>query len=176
MVRACFLDKDGTIVEDPHYMVDESQLKIIPGAIESIKRLRELGFKIIVVTNQSQVGRGMITEDKLKSIMNRMDEMFRNKGAIIDRIYYCPHHPDIGCSCRKPSSLLFEQAKKDFDIDFTKSYLIGDLYSDILAAKKIGCKSILVLTGYGKISLPGCFPDYVANNIKDAFDIIEELE
>jgi len=174
--KAIFLDKDGTLVEDPNYMIDESQLQIIDGAIKGIKQLRNMGYKIIVVTNQSVVGRGMITEDKLNKILDTMVEMFKDKGAIIDKVYYCPHHPVKECNCRKPNSLLFEQAKMDFNINFSKSYVIGDLHYDINAGKKIGTKTILVLTGHGKESRNQyCNPDYIAKDLLDAFNIIKFL-
>jgi len=174
--KCVFLDKDGTLVKEVHHMTDESQLEIIPGSPEAIKILRDIGYLIIVVTNQSVVGRGMITEDKLRRIMDTMKSMFLEEGAVIDRIYYCPHHPADGCPCRKPNSLLYEQARKDFNLDFTKCYVIGDSFCDIFAGKKIGARTILVLTGHGQeIHNLYSFPDIIAADLYEAAIIIKGM-
>ena len=142
--RAVFIDRDGTINVNVEYLDDPDNFQMYPGVVEGVKKLTENGFKIIIITNQSGIARGYFTVETLKKIHERMLEEFYNKGVTIDAIYYCPHHPDDKCDCRKPNTLLFEKAIEDFDIDGSKSYVIGDRMLDVEAGYRMGLKTILV--------------------------------
>lgn len=158
MNQAVFLDRDGVITQDPpHYAHRLDQLKLIPRSAEAIRLLNENGFKVIVVSNQSGIARGYYQEKDIKIFNHAMEEELKKKGAYIDAIYYCPHHPDaeivayrIDCDCRKPKPGMLKHAEIDFDLDLKESFMIGDKRSDILAGHAAGCKTILVLTGHGK--------------------------
>lgn len=163
-------------------------LKIYDFAVQAIKRINESGYLTILVTNQPMIAKGFMTENDLNEMHKKLETELGKKGAKIDAIYYCPHHPEKGfsgertelkikCKCRKPAIGLFLRAKKDFNIDFKKSYLIGDKTSDILAGKRTGCKTILVKTGYG--GSDGLFPikpDFTVNNLFKAIEIIIPTE
>ena len=143
-VKAVFIDRDGTINVNVEYLDNPDRLKLYPGVAEGIKLLRDNGFRIIVITNQSGVARGFFTIDTLEKIHEKMKKELSKKGALLDAIYYCPHHPDEKCNCRKPNTELFEKAIKDFDIDLKNSFIIGDRMLDVEAGNKLGLKTILV--------------------------------
>lgn len=148
---ALFLDRDGTINIDRVYINDARLVELIPLAGEAIARAQEKGFKIVVVTNQSGVGRGIIERNALDRIHARLDELLDQKGAKIDSYKMCIHHPSENCECRKPKPFLVHQAVKELDIDLSRSYFIGDKMSDVEAGKNAGCRaSILLLTGKGE--------------------------
>ncbi|MEK6656823.1 MAG: lipopolysaccharide heptosyltransferase II [Nitrospirota bacterium] len=179
---AVFLDRDGTIChETPNYLRDINQLRLIPKAADAIRLINKNNIKAVVITNQSAVARGYITEKKLKRINDALSERLKKKNAIINGVYYCPHHPDVGndlykkdCDCRKPKPGLIKRAADELLIDIKKSYMIGDKITDIQMAKEAGMKGILVLTGYGKkdydiIKKDGLkAPAYIARDIYDA--------
>ena len=142
--KAVFIDRDGTININVEYLDSPDDLQVYPGVADGIKLLRDNGFKIIVVTNQSGIARGHFSEGTLEKIHERMKNEFAKKGASVDGIYYCPHHPDDGCSCRKPNTGLLERAIKDFDIDVNDSFIIGDRMLDVEAGHKMGLKTVLV--------------------------------
>jgi D-glycero-D-manno-heptose 1,7-bisphosphate phosphatase len=158
MNRAVFLDRDGVITEDPpHYAHRLDQLKLIPESAEAIKLLNNNGFNVIVVSNQSGVARGYYDEHDVQIFNRAMEEELKKKGAHIDAIYYCLHHPDAkietyrrDCDCRKPKPGMIKRAEKDLDLDLKESFMIGDKKSDIEAGHRAGCKTMLVLTGHGK--------------------------
>ncbi len=132
-----------------------------------------VGFKIIVTTNQSGVARGYFGIETIEKINKEILNRLRKKGAIVDAMFYCPHHPDENCECRKPATGMIEAAKKRFNLDLTKSFCIGDKLTDIEFGKNAGAKSILVMTGYGekeakKIKEKNVKPDYLAKNMIDA--------
>jgi len=150
--------------------------------------INDAGILSIVITNQPVIARGDLSEDDLTVIHNKMDTLLGREGAYIDRLYYCPHHPDSGflgeikelkinCNCRKPKIGMIERAKNDLNIDLNKSWLIGDSYRDIVAAKKAGLRSVLVLTGESNNSENFHIqPDFVAENLYRAVRlIIKEL-
>ena len=171
---AVFLDRDGTINEDTGYIDAPERLFIIDGAASAIKRLNSKGFRVVVITNQSGVGRGYFTKEAADSVNKKLEEILKREGAHLDGIYYCPHHPDDNCECRKPRIGLLEKAKNDLAIDFKKSYVIGDKVSDIEIAQGIGGKGILVLTGFGKDAKQKLNhePSYIATDLKDAVEWI----
>ena len=166
--RAVFLDRDGTIARDVPYCRRVEDFELLPTIPEAIRLLNINGFKVVVVTNQSGVARGYFTEDTLAQIHEKMKDELEKYDARLDAIYYCPHHPDEGCECRKPKMALFQRAAKEFSIGFGCSFVIGDMAMDIDAGKALGCKTILVNTGPhqgGSIINP---PDYTAGTLLDA--------
>ena len=171
---AVFLDRDGTINQDTGYIDSPERLFIIDGAASAIKRLNSKGFRVVVITNQSGVGRGYFTKEAADSVNKKLEEIPKREGAHLDGIYYCPHHPDDNCECRKPRIGLLEKAKNDLAIDFKKSYVIGDKGSDIEIAQSIGGKGILVLIGSGKDEKQKLDhePSYIATDLKDAVEWI----
>lgn len=152
--QAVFLDRDGTIVEDADFLTDLAELRILPGAVEGIRKLNEAGFLVLVLTNQSGVARGFLTEGKLREIHEKLSSMLQAQGARIDGYYYCPHHPTIGspryridCACRKPKPGMFLQAAKEHGLVLDHSFAIGDSLRDGQAAQAAGVRSLLVRTG-----------------------------
>jgi len=183
---AIFLDRDGTINEDVNFLSKPEQLILIDGSAEAIKEANELGLKVIVFTNQSGIARGYFTEDDLHKVHKRLDELLAQKGAKIDAYYYCPHHPVEGngeykveCECRKPKDGMLQRASREQNIDLKKSFVIGDRCVDVQAGKTAGATTILVLTGYGRDEYKKCKdenfePDFVADNLKEAIEIVKK--
>ena len=181
---AVFLDRDGTLNEDPGYLGDPDHLKLYPGTGESLSFLKNiLGFKLIVISNQSGIARGLITDEMVEAVNLRLNELLEKDNVKIDAFYYCPFHPDFSskeeCRCRKPSPELVLKAAKDLNIDLASSYFVGDAVSDIECGKNAGLKTILVKTGYGEDSFSilkkqNNFPTFVAQNINDVRDFIQK--
>jgi D-glycero-D-manno-heptose 1,7-bisphosphate phosphatase len=176
---AVFLDRDGTICVLVDYMDDPAQVELIPGSAKAIKLFNELGLKVIVITNQSALARGFFTEQVLDAIHERMNRTLEKEGAHIDAIYFCPHHPDDKCGCRKPAPGLVIRSAKDNGIDLEHSFMVGDKMDDVEAGKASGCKGILVLTGYGSGELAlrdkwHAVPDHIADNLLGAAEWIEK--
>jgi D,D-heptose 1,7-bisphosphate phosphatase len=144
MNRAVFLDRDGTIARDVHYCRRVEDFELLPTVPQAIRLLNENGFKVVVITNQSGLARGYFTEETLEQIHQKMKSELAKHNAWVDAIYYCPHHPDDGCDCRKPKTALFLRAAAELDIDFSRSYVVGDMQMDIDAGKALGCRTILV--------------------------------
>jgi histidinol-phosphate phosphatase family protein len=137
MRSAVFLDRDGTIARDVHYCRRLEDFELLPTVTEAIRLLNENGFKVVVVTNQSGIARGYFTERTLAQIHDKMEVELAEYGAWVDAIYYCPHHPDEGCSCRKPGTALFHKAAREQGIDLESSYVVGDMQMDIDAGKAL---------------------------------------
>ena len=157
MNKAIFLDRDGTINVEKDYIYKKEDLIFEKGAIEALKTFKNLGYKLIVVTNQSGIARNYFTEEDFEIFNSNMQSILKNNGVEIEEFYYCPHHPTKGigkykveCDCRKPGNKMIEEAIKKYNIDRDKSYMIGDKKSDIDAGIKSKIKTILVKTGYGK--------------------------
>jgi histidinol-phosphate phosphatase family protein len=142
--KAVFLDRDGTISRDVPYCSCPEDFELLPMVAEAIKLLNEHGFKMVIVTNQSGVGRGYFTEDMLAQIHRKMLDELTKSGAVIDKIYYCPHHPDDNCKCRKPKPAMILQAARDLHIDLRESFFVGDSGLDIEAGKRAGCRAVLI--------------------------------
>lgn len=157
MNRAVFLDRDGTLNEDVGYPRSFEDIIIFPESFEAIRLLNRAGFFIIVVTNQSAVGRGWLSESELQKIHIQMKEVFLVQGARIDAFYYCPHwFPSanqaygLSCECRKPGIALGQKAAQEFHLNLRESFMVGDKIEDILFGHRLGAKSVLVLTGEGQ--------------------------
>ena len=155
--RAVFLDRDGTINEEREYLHRVEDFAFIPGAAEAIGRLKDAGFCVVVVTNQSGIGRGYYDEAALCVLHSHLDRELDRFGAAIDAYYFCPHHPEHGvgdyrqeCACRKPMPGMLVKAAADLGIDLRRSYIIGDKLADVAAGLAAGCRPILVRTGYGR--------------------------
>jgi len=154
--RAVFLDRDGTINEEREYLHRVEDFAFIPGAPEAIRDLRRAGFLVIVVTNQSGIGRGYYDEAALARLHAHMDKELALVGAAVDAYYYCPHHPRHGvgdyrreCDCRKPLPGMLLSAAREWHVDLGASYVVGDKMVDVEVALAAGCRPILVRTGYG---------------------------
>ena len=140
-----FLDRDGTINADVGYLGDPAGLVMLPGAIAGIQAFNRAGWRVIVISNQSGVGRGYFDEAALAAIHDRLIAELAEAGAQLDGIYYCPHQPDAGCECRKPALGLLLQAQREHGIDLGRSWVIGDRPSDIELGRRAGCRTALVL-------------------------------
>ena len=142
---AVFLDRDGTIIEDVHYLARPEQVKLIDGAAEAIARINSLLVPVFVVTNQSGIGRGLFTVEDHDLVTKRLDELLAESGATIDASYYCPHAPDVECECRKPGTLLYRNAKSDHpEIDLSRSLYVGDRLRDVEPSVTLGGNGVLV--------------------------------
>jgi len=175
--KAVFLDRDGVINEDFGYVHKIEDFYIIEEVYPALKKLIDNGYKLVVITNQSGIGMGYYTEDDFFKITDYMNKKLSENGIKIDKVYYCPHHPEgkiekyaKKCDCRKPGTKMIEDAVKEFNIDLSKSYLIGDKETDIEAGKKMGLKTALVKTGQGRKYMNNSKADYIADNILDAVE------
>ncbi|HXE58081.1 MAG TPA: HAD family hydrolase [Gemmatimonadales bacterium] len=150
--RAVFLDRDGTIVDDPGYPRDPACVRLLPGAAGAIARLNRAGLRTIVVTNQSGIARGLLSEEDYRAVETRVDELLAREGARLDAHYFCPHLPEITgpCECRKPGVALYRRAADRFGIALGESWWVGDRLRDILPARTLGGGGVLVLTGAGE--------------------------
>ena len=185
---AVFIDRDGTINEQLGYINHASRFLIFPFVAEAVKLLNEGGLLAIVVSNQSGIGRGYYPEELVLELHGRLNEHLAAKGARLDNIYYCPHHPHAEleefreeCNCRKPRTGLIDRALEDFDIDMEHSYVVGDRYVDMDFARRAGLKGVLVRTGYGLGELQynaegNPDPAYTAEDLLDAVKWILEQE
>jgi len=181
-MRAIFLDRDGVICENrSDYVKSWSEFQFLPGAQQSLAALSRLGLPMIVVTNQSAVGRGIISANTVEEIHQRMAAEVTAYGGRIDRVIYCPHHPEEKCECRKPKPGMLLKAAKEMGIELTRSYLIGDAVTDLLAAQQVGCQSFLVLTGRGFQQLISALclvdqPFTITHNLMGAMNYILRAE
>lgn len=158
--RALFLDRDGTVIEDLDYPRDPSLVRLLPGAGEALARLASEGWKLIVIGNQSGVGRGLIAPEEMRAVEARFEELMRAAGAPIDAAYFCLHAPDENCACRKPSPLLVGQAAREHSIDPAQSFLIGDREADIQCGRNAGCATIWLRNR--RFPVAGDLPDFTA--------------
>jgi D-glycero-D-manno-heptose 1,7-bisphosphate phosphatase len=175
---AVFLDRDGTIAEEVGYLNHLSRFHIYPFAADAIRRLKAAGWCVVVVTNQSGVGRGFFPESLVVETHEKLRREMDSAGAQIDAIYFCPHAGADNCECRKPKTGMLVRAATEHALDVKNSWVVGDRYSDIELAHAAGCRSILVMTGYGRgdyeynrESWPRG-PEFVAENLNEAVNII----
>ena len=168
--RFVVLDRDGTIIEERNYLSDPNKIKLLSGVPGALRNLRQAGFGLVVITNQSGIGRGYFTESKLHEINNKMAKLLENENVVFEGIYFCPHLPTDFCKCRKPQTALLEKAASDHNFDFQNCFVIGDKPSDIELGRRMGAATILVRTGYGdQVAKEGTAnPSYTADNLIEA--------
>ena len=186
---AVFLDRDGTINEQMGYINHMSRFKVLPGVAEAIRLLNNHGFLAIILSNQSGVARGYFPIELVYDVHAYLNTYLKERGARMDGIFFCPHYPNgpvaeygYSCDCRKPKTGLIDQALKTFEIDMSRSYMVGDRWTDLEFANRLNLKNILVKTGYGlgdiQYILPekGITPGYIAEDLLDAVQWIVEKE
>jgi len=165
------LDRDGTLIEEREYAHRPEDYAVLPGAYEAVARLRGAGFGVVVITNQSGIGRGLFSAADYRAFEARMLADFAAHGAPLDGCYHCPHAPDAGCECRKPGVALGERAAREHRIELSASFAIGDKDSDVAFARALGCRAVLVRTGHGEAHAPRVPADTpVARDLADAVD------
>jgi heptosyltransferase II len=173
-----FLDRDGTLNPDPGYIRSADQFELFPGVSQALARLKQAGARLIVVTNQSGIARGLFSLGDLDAIHLKLKQRLSQSGAPLDAIYYCPHHPDDRCHCRKPNRGMIDQALREQPIDLSRSYLIGDHLRDVELATRVGSRSILVTTGAmspqqaQELAATGVTPHRIASSFAEAVDWI----
>lgn len=173
--KAIFLDRDGVINIDKGYVHKIEDFKFYPGVFEALKKLQDADYKLLIVTNQSGIALDYYTEEDFFRLTDYMLSEFSKRGIKIDKVYYCPHHENgtnpkytMKCDCRKPESGMIKQGIEEFNIDPSKSFLVGDKENDIKAAHKEGIKAILVKTGHGMKYVDNTEADYIAEDLLDA--------
>jgi D-glycero-D-manno-heptose 1,7-bisphosphate phosphatase len=187
--KAILLDRDGTLCEEVGYVNHVARVRIPERSIEAVRRANEAGLQTVVVTNQAGVARGYFTEALVGDVHDHVREALRERGARLDGIYYCPHHPEIGsgsyrreCDCRKPRPGMLLRARDEMGIDLASSYMVGDSHKDVEAGRSVGATTVLVLTGYGRGELEHqspawkVRPDHVAADLLEAVEWILERE
>ncbi|MBX6422608.1 HAD-IIIA family hydrolase [Thermosulfurimonas sp. F29] len=177
-----FLDRDGTVNEEVGYLNHLSRLRLLPGAAEGIRRLKEAGFAVVIVTNQSGPARGYFPETLVHEVNRELLRRLAARGARVDGVYVCLHHPEAGCACRKPETGLARQAAEELNLDLSRAYVVGDRWVDLALARRLGACGVLVLTGYGRGELEyvlpgkGIEPDLVARDLREAAELILSRE
>jgi D-glycero-D-manno-heptose 1,7-bisphosphate phosphatase len=153
---AVFLDRDGVVIEDSHYLGDRDRVRLLPGAAEAVAELNRAGRPVVVVTNQSGVARGLFSEADVHAVHAHLAELLLESGAKIDAFHFCPHHPEadvaafrVECECRKPKPGMLLRAAAELGLDLAASWLVGDRVTDLEAGAAVGCRTVLVRTGYG---------------------------
>ena len=168
MKRAVFLDRDGTLMEDVDYCSEPSQVKLYPGVSEALRQLRQAGFLIFLVTNQSGIGRGLFTEAQYHAVQEEL--MRQLGGAFIDKSYFCADTPDVISLRRKPEPGMVLEAAQEFGIDLSRSFFIGDKRSDVECGQCAGTRTVQVMTGYGREQR--CNPEFIAEDFPEAARIV----
>jgi D-glycero-D-manno-heptose 1,7-bisphosphate phosphatase len=175
--RFVLLDRDGTINEEVGYVLRPDELRLIPGAVDALRELQGLGLGLVVLTNQSPIGRGMMTPAELDEIHARLRDLLAEGAVTLDRIEVCPHRPDEGCACRKPRTLMVERAVAAIGFDPRESWMVGDHGSDLRLGRAVGARTILVLTGHGRGELAagaGEHADRVVADLGEAAAVIRD--
>jgi D-glycero-D-manno-heptose 1,7-bisphosphate phosphatase len=165
------LDRDGTIVVDRHYLADPAGLEFLPGAVEGLRALHEQGHRLVLITNQSGIGRGLLSLPQLEAIHARLRQMMREAGAPLEAIYFCPHAPEEGCECRKPRSELFWRAAAELAFAPSDAVVVGDKASDVEFGRRVGARTILIAPE----ALPGLEPDAVAGDLVQAAQAVRDF-
>jgi D-glycero-D-manno-heptose 1,7-bisphosphate phosphatase len=180
---AVFIDRDGTLTEEVGYVNHPERLRLLPRSAEAVRRLNQAGIAAVVATNQAGIARGYFSEEVMHAVNGRLIDLLKEAGAHLDGLYVCPHHPTEGlppfradCDCRKPRPGLLLRAARELDLDLAGSAMVGDKPSDLLVARPVGARAVLVLTGYGRgeweyrrAHFP-LAPDHVASDLLDAVD------
>ena len=174
MNRVVVLDRDGTLNVEVHYLSLPEQVELLPGVVDGLRALRSAGCRLVVVTNQSAIGRGYFDEERLVAIHDRLRALLAEHDVTLDAIYHCPHRPDDGCGCRKPGPLLVERAAADLGFDPARSFVVGDKPCDIDLGRGVGATTILVRTGYGAAheAAGDATPDFVVDDLPAAARVI----
>ena len=181
-----FFDRDGTLNTELDFISRPGELQLIPNAARAIREANEFGVKVFVITNQSGIARGLFTETDLVAIHQKLVTVLAHEGARVDAIYYCPHHPEYGktpykkaCSCRKPKPGMLKKAGREHGINLSHSFVIGDRFIDMQAGKAAGCRTGLVLTGYGVVEREECMKarnvDFIARDAYEAWLQVKDL-
>ncbi len=178
-----FLDRDGTLNRDSGYVKAVEEMELLPGSVEAVARLNRTGARVVVVTNQSGIARGLFTPSTLEAIHGRLRSLLQAGGASLDGIYHCPHHPDDGCACRKPRRALVDRAAADLGLDLSRSYVVGDQKRDVELARAIGARSVLVTTGPTGVQVlqgleaEGSSPDHAAAGLLEAVEwVLQDVQ
>jgi D-glycero-D-manno-heptose 1,7-bisphosphate phosphatase len=169
------LDRDGTLNVERDYLSHPDEMELLPGVPAALARLRALGFGLVVITNQSGIGRGYFSLDTVELIHQRLRELLAEQGAEIDAIYLCPHAPDESCDCRKPLTGMVDQAVAEWGFDPRQAFLVGDKEADIDLGRALGARTILVRTGWGRDTERAghCAPDIIVDDLPAAVAWIE---
>jgi D-glycero-D-manno-heptose 1,7-bisphosphate phosphatase len=164
------LDRDGTLIVEKNYLSDPEEVEVIPGVIKGLRTLRDKGFRFVVLSNQAGVGRGYYKENDVYAVNNRMLELLSQQGITFDGVFFCPHHPDAGCLCRKPRPGMAYKAMDEIGFSLEKAAFIGDKACDIELGKSLGIPAILVRSGYGKEQEAALtdVADFIANDMEEA--------
>jgi histidinol-phosphate phosphatase family protein len=168
------LDRDGTIIADRHYLSDPAEVELLPNAAAGLRRLQALGLGLVVVTNQSGIGRGLFTRQNVGAVHERMNDLLAAARVRLDGIYICPHAPEKNCACRKPKAGLAKRAARELGFEIEKCFVIGDKECDVQLGRKMGAVALLVRTGYGvtEAQKPGLAPDYIVDDLREAARVI----
>ena len=169
MKKAVFLDRDGTINVDYGYVSRVEKFEILPGAVEGLKKMRSMDYLLIIISNQSGIGRGYYSIPDYEKVMETMHQQLGQKGITIDDCFYCPHSPESNCSCRKPGTKMIEEAIRKWDVNVSESFFIGDKESDMKAGRKSGLKTILISEKEKDFK-----QNYQVKNLLEAAEIIEK--
>ncbi len=166
--RAVFLDRDGTLIQEAEYLADPDGVELIPGTVQALTLLRNAGFALVVVTNQSGIARGLYGLEDYEAVARRLDELLAAQDILLDATHYCPHHPEFSedCQCRKPATGMHREASKTLGLDPTLSYFVGDKIQDVLPALELGGHGVLVRTGYGTRE---------EQNLPEVFQAVDDL-
>lgn len=167
--RAVFLDRDGTLIEDVGYPDDPDRVRLLPGVAEGLRRLRAAGFRLVIVSNQSGIGRGLIAPEDARRVHARTLELLGEQGIALDLAKYCPHAPDEGCDCRKPAPGMLLDAAGELGVDLEGSFMIGDKGTDVAAGRAAGCATV-ILNPPGAPAPAGA--DYAAADFGQAVELI----
>jgi D-glycero-D-manno-heptose 1,7-bisphosphate phosphatase len=174
MRRAVFLDRDGTLIEESGYLDRLDRLMFYPFTVDAVRLLNRAGHAVVIISNQSGIGRGLIRESFVGEAHAHITGRLAAGGARIDGFYYCPHHPQatveryrVQCDCRKPLPGLLHTAAQDLSVDLARSVVVGDRWGDIGAARAIGARGVLVRTGYGRVAEAAPRPNLTADAVKD---------
>jgi D-glycero-D-manno-heptose 1,7-bisphosphate phosphatase len=174
---AAFFDRDGTVIEEADYLHEPERIRILPNALEGMKRFQDMGYRIVLITNQPGIGMGYYSKEDFYRVNRALLKSFSGKGILIDKIYFCPHGKSENCACRKPGQALIRRAEEELNLDLPRSIMIGDKTSDIETGKRAGMRTVLVRTGFG--GGDGEFdvqPDVNAGDLLEAARLILEME
>jgi D-glycero-D-manno-heptose 1,7-bisphosphate phosphatase len=170
--KVVILDRDGTVVIDRSYLSDAAGLEFLPGAAEGLRSMHEQGYRLIVITNQSGVGRGMFSLEALQQMNLRLQQMVEDHGARLERIYFCPHRPEEHCQCRKPNTQLLTDAASDLGFEPARAVVIGDKDSDVEFGKRVGALTMLVAPGGAAGRSYASTPDFVVQDLRQAAAVL----